>query len=49
MARVAVLTGNLQLLTEDAVLKLILEEFGTESEQEFDSDIPGLDNGVLIC
>nr|WP_297872788.1 hypothetical protein [uncultured Blautia sp.] len=43
------MNNNDGLLTEDAVLKLILEEFGTESEQEFDSDIPGLDNGVLIC
>lgn len=37
------------LLTEDAVLELIQEEFGTESEQEFDSYIPSIDNGVLIC
>lgn len=37
------------LLSEDEVLSIIKDEFGTATEQEFDLRIPNEDNGGGVC
>lgn len=41
--------GKSELLSEEDVLKLIEEEFGTREESDFDFSIPNANNGIAGC